>query len=123
MEKAFAQLRKKAQRGFRGYPIATVAFYGPTNELASKVAASIVLKDGEASAVLERWFAGPGTDVRHDPLIGAAVVEFLARHRPRSYAVSGGVIGCPHEEGVDYPVGTPCPKCPFWAGRDRWREL
>ena len=35
-------LRKKAGRGFRGYPIATVAFYGPTAELATKIVVSIV---------------------------------------------------------------------------------
>jgi hypothetical protein len=25
-----------------------------------------------------------------------------------------------HEEGIDYPEGEACPRCPFWAGRDRW---
>jgi hypothetical protein len=28
--------------------------------------------------------------------------------------------GCPHEEGIDYPEGEPCPQCPFWTHRDRW---
>jgi hypothetical protein len=26
------------------------------------------------------------------------------------------IIGCPHEEGIDYPLGRTCPQCPFWAG-------
>jgi hypothetical protein len=30
------------------------------------------------------------------------------------------IIGCPHEEGIDYPEGEICMKCPFWAHRDRW---
>jgi hypothetical protein len=30
------------------------------------------------------------------------------------------IIGCPHEEGIDYPEGEECPLCPFWKGRDRW---
>jgi hypothetical protein len=30
------------------------------------------------------------------------------------------IIGCPHEEGIDYPEGECYPLCPFWAGRDRW---
>jgi hypothetical protein len=30
------------------------------------------------------------------------------------------IIGCPHEEGIDYPDGEQCPVCPYWAGRDRW---
>ena len=30
------------------------------------------------------------------------------------------IIGCPHEEGIDYPMGRACPRCPFWAGIDRF---
>jgi hypothetical protein len=30
------------------------------------------------------------------------------------------MLGCPHEEGVDYPMGRTCPRCPFWAGIDRF---
>jgi hypothetical protein len=30
------------------------------------------------------------------------------------------IIGCPHQEGVDYPMGRMCPHCPFWAGIDRF---
>jgi len=30
------------------------------------------------------------------------------------------IIGCPHEEGIDYPLGRTCPRCPFWAGIDRF---
>jgi hypothetical protein len=24
------------------------------------------------------------------------------------------------EEGIDYPEGSKCPECPFWADRDRF---
>ena len=34
--------------------------------------------------------------------------------------MSDRIIGCPQEEGVDYPLGHACPRCPFWAHRDRW---
>ena len=27
------------------------------------------------------------------------------------------IIGCPHEEGIDYE-GSVCPRCEFWANRD-----
>ena len=30
------------------------------------------------------------------------------------------IIGCPHEEGKDYPDSQVCPQCPFWGNRDRW---
>jgi hypothetical protein len=39
------RLRKKAKKGFRGYPMATIAYYGPDSATASKVAASGSLPD------------------------------------------------------------------------------
>jgi hypothetical protein len=33
------------------------------------------------------------------------------------------IIGCPHEEGIDYPLGSTCPLCPFWKDKDRWTGL
>lgn len=112
-------LRKKAKRGFRGYPIATVAFYGPTADFATKVVASIVPGEGCDPDPLDRWFS-QDTDVRTDPEIGEQVIAFLTAHGARSVVVTDGIIGCPHEEGVDYPDGATCPRCPYWAGRDRW---
>ena len=26
-------------------------------------------------------------------------------------------MGCPHEEGEDFPEGEDCPFCPFWKGK------
>jgi hypothetical protein len=34
--------------------------------------------------------------------------------------ITDRIIGCPHEEGDDYPEGEPCPMCDFWKNRDRW---
>jgi len=69
-------LKKKARRGFRGYPVATVTFYGPT--------------------------------------------DFVQRHGVSSVATTDRIIGCPHEEGIDYPDGEVRPQSPFWANRNRW---
>jgi len=68
-----ARLYRKSARGFQGYPVGTVAFYGPDNQ----------------------------------------------RHKARTVVVGPGILGCPHEEGVDYPDGGTCPACPYWAGRER----
>jgi len=67
-------LPKKAERGFHGYPIAMIAFYGPTDKLAAKVAVSIIPTENREPDVLERWFSDGGLDVRHDPAIGEQVV-------------------------------------------------
>jgi len=115
-ERAGKRLAKKAKRGFRGYPVGTIAFYGPDNRRASKVAVSVIPAEGR-EPVLERWFS-EGSDVRTDPGI-AQIEAFLARSEVRSVAMTAGIIGCPHEEGIDYE-GPTCPRCPYWAGRDRW---
>ena len=112
-------LKKKARRGFRGYPIATIAYYGPDDELASKVAVCIVTKEGARPEAMRRWRSEEG-DVRADPAIGGEILQFIQSHGVLSVLATNRIIGCPHEEGNDYPDGQVCPQCPFWANRDRW---
>lgn len=71
--------------------------------------------------ILGKWFS-EAEDIRQSEAIGQAILAILDTHGVRSLAVTQGIIGCPHEEGVDYPVGELCPKCPFWHNRDRWTE-
>ena len=117
--KALWPLTKKSNRGFRGYPAATVAFYGPDDRRASKAAVGIVASEGTEPTELERWFSADG-DVRNDVDIISAIQTFVDRHSVKTVIVADRIIGCPHEEGTDYPDGQKCPLCPFWATRDRW---
>ncbi len=110
---------KKARKGFRGYPVATIAYYGPDDQLATKVVVGIVARQDEIVA-MQKWFSDK--DVRYDVSINQQMVEFIDQHHPRSVVVTDGIIGCPHEEGIDYPEGQSCPQCPFWANRDRWTK-
>jgi hypothetical protein len=112
-------LRKKAGRGFAGYPAATVAFYGPDATTATKVAVGIVVDADHGATHLRRWHSSGG-DIRADHAVFEEVLEFIRAHGARSVALSDRIIGCPHEEGVDYPEEEPCPACPFWTGRNRW---
>jgi hypothetical protein len=112
-------LDKKAKRGFRGYPAATICLYGPTAELASKIVVAIFHAKTEEPEFLERWFSEE-SDVRANPDVGEKVLAFLRTHGAKSVAVIDGIIGCPHEEGIDYPEGKSCPQCPYWASRDRF---
>ncbi len=115
----YPPVRKKAGRGFHGYPAATLAFYGPDDSRATKaVVALIPGKDAEPTE-MEKLFVESG-DVRRDPVSGDRVLAFLRRHDVKSVILAERVIGCPHEEGVDYPLGEKCPSCPFWHDKDRW---
>ena len=117
--KAIWSLEKQSRRGFRGYPVATVAFYGPDDQRATKVAVGIVPTEGAEANPLQRW-SSEATDVRSDVVIVRQIGEFIATHAAKSVVLVDRIIGCPHEERIDYPEGGTCPQCPFWANRDRW---
>jgi hypothetical protein len=103
--KALWPLTKRANRGFRGYPVATVAFYGPDDRVASKVAVAILPSEGAEMLALERWFT-TDHDVRMDTGIVAAIQQFVDAHAVKTVAMSERMLGCPHEEGVDYREGS-----------------
>ena len=110
-------LMRKAKRGKRGYPVATIAYYGPDDQFASKVAVGIVQREGGEVKALKRWYAEE-KDVRADPGINRAIVEFIESHDVKSVMMTDGILGCPHEEGIDYPLGEDCPECPFWVDHE-----
>jgi hypothetical protein len=112
-------LEKKAKKGARDYPIGTVAFYGPDDRRATKVAVGIVEGPQTGVGELRRWF-DEERDLRSNKTVLAEIAMFLREREVLSVAVIDRIIGCPHEEGIDYPMGEVCPKCPYWAKRDRW---
>ena len=112
-------VRKKAKRGFRGYPAATVALYGPDDQHATKLAVGIVVDESDEVVDLKRWHT-QAADLREDPEIEKELLEFIRGHGVQSVVMADRIIGCAHEEGIDYPEGEVCPECPFWAHRDRW---
>jgi hypothetical protein len=117
--KAIWSLEKQSRRGFRGYPVATVAFYGPDDRRATKVAVGIVRAEGSAADPLERW-PSEETAVRSDVSIARRIGDYITAHSAKSVVLADRIIGCPHEEGIDYPEGGVCPQCPFGANRARW---
>jgi hypothetical protein len=118
MSKSRKYIIKKARKRSEGFPIGTIAYYGPTDQFASKVAVSVIDQHNN-QLVLKRWFT-TGQDVRTDEAILLAIMELFEEHGVYRVAMMERIIGCPHEEGIDYPKGETCPECPFWIGRDRW---
>jgi hypothetical protein len=112
-------LRKLAKQGHRGYPVATVAFYGPDDRKASKAVLGVIRAEG-AEPELHKWFQDSSeADLRYDIKLQNTWIDMMRRAGVRSLAMLEEINGCPHEEGVDYPVGEACPLCPFWAHGSR----
>lgn len=111
-------LRKKARKGFRGHPVATIAFYGPTDRKATKIVVGIIVHEGAEVEPLRKWFSE--TDIRNDKAVMDEALDFISEQGVKSVFMVDRIIGCPHEEGIDYPEGESCPQCPFWRNRDRW---
>lgn len=95
------------------YPIGTVAYYGPDDKTVTKIAVGVIESD-EAEPIMRRWI-GPG--VATDPAVGQQIATFLQSHGVRKVAMTDRPMGCPHEEGIDFPEGQECPYCPFWRGK------
>jgi hypothetical protein len=117
--KPITWLRKFGNRGNLGYPVATLAFYGPNDRKASKAVLGIK-RDKQAEIELHKWFrSSPQADLRYDVKLQNTWIEIIRREGVKSLAMLEEINGCPHEEGIDYPMGEECPECPFWALRTR----
>ena len=95
------------------YPLGTVALYGPDDKTTTKIAAGVIPYEG-AEPVLKRWVA---TNVMENPKVQQEIRDFFLQHGVKQVAMTEGNLGCPHEEGEDFPVGEDCPFCPFWKGK------
>lgn len=113
-------LSKKKRQGFRGYPLATLSFYGPSDKTATKLAIGVVRSDNDQAEIVERIFSESDTvDLRTNET-HERIADILKELGVKSVVMADRIIGCPHEEGIDYPENEKCPQCPFWANRDRW---
>jgi hypothetical protein len=101
IERARKRLAKRAKKGFRGWPIATVALYGPDDTMATKLTVGIVPAEDAEVTDLRRWLSEDQTDIRGDIRVTGEVLAFITEAGAKSVAMTDRIIGCPHEEGVN----------------------
>ncbi len=97
---AVKRLGKKARKGFHGFPVATVACYGPDDRRASKATVAIVLAEGHEPHLMHRWLSDDRV-VRTDPNIVTEIPEFIQQSGGLTVIVTYRIIGCPHGETID----------------------
>ena len=96
MDRQIARLKKriakKAKRGFRGYPVATLVYYGPDDRRASKVVVAIIEHENGEATEMHKWYSEQG-DVRDE----------LQDHRKARRRWDGGGL-----QGGGHPPGPQC---------------
>jgi hypothetical protein len=93
MAKPISTLRKRARQGDRGFPKATLAFYGPDDKRASKAVLGIFLRDGD-DGIIHRYFS-EGADARYKIDIQESILARLREHDVHSLIMMEKIFGCP----------------------------
>ena len=101
--------RKAIAQG--NYPIGTIAYYGPDDQTVTKIIVA-VLPDEKTNPIIKKWF---GESVSQNPETATAIGKFFQEQQVHKVVMTEGIIGCPHEEGIDYPVGESCTECQYWT--------
>ncbi len=94
----------------RHFPVGTLVYYGPDDKVTTKIVASVFLS--EVAPPLVKIWSGDG--VLANPQMIAEMGRFFKENGVQRVVMTGSNAGCPHVEGVDYPAGESCPKCPYW---------
>jgi hypothetical protein len=86
-------LRNRAKKGFLGYPVATIAFYGPDDRRATKVALGVMFdENAETPREMNRWFSAKG-DIRRDAAVFEAMFRLTQSRGVRSVAMPEEILG------------------------------
>jgi len=95
------------------YPVGAITMYGPNKSDTTMVVAA-VMRDADTKPVYQRWV---GSTVKDDPKVKQQIQDFFLAHQVQSVIYVRENIACPHQEGLDYPLGEDCPFCPYWKGK------
>jgi hypothetical protein len=107
------QRSQQAEEVVSKFPIGTVALYGPDDRKTTKIVASVIKREG-ADPMLRRWV---GSNVKENYKVRREIKEFFEQYGVKSVVMTDRNMGCPHEEGKDFPHGGDCPFCPYWKGK------
>ena len=103
------QLRKVLNEK-SSYPIGTLMYFGPDNVTITKIVA-VVIPSKDAVPIAKSW---SGSLVSSDPKVASEIGQFYIQHKVADVVMTDGVLGCPHDEGVDFPIGGQCTQCKYW---------
>lgn len=88
IDKAKKRIAKQVKKGFNGYPLVSLAYFGDTPDIAQEVVISFVAEDGAEPQVQK--FACK-TDAREDETIQSTLVKIIERAEAATVAEVEGV--------------------------------
>ncbi len=88
LEKSKKRIAKKVKMGFQGYPEISIAYYGPSANMANQVVISFVPEEGNEPMV-ERFQSN--SDAREDDVIQSAIVKIIERSGAKTIKQASGI--------------------------------
>ncbi|MEL0637137.1 MULTISPECIES: hypothetical protein [Marinomonas] len=88
VDKAKKRIAKQVKKGFKGYPAISLEYFGASKELATEVAISFTMEEGDEPQ--EQRFSAE-TDVREDETIQSVLVKIIERADAKSVTEVAGV--------------------------------
>ncbi len=88
VEKAKKRIAKQVKKGFNGYPLVALSYFGKTSDIACEVAISYTLEEGSEPQV--QTFESK-MDVREDEAIQSILVKIIERADAKSVTETSGV--------------------------------
>jgi len=108
--KLLISLRKVVEQK-ENFPIGILAYFGPSDQQITK-AVAIVIPNKTASPLYKSWTTPA---IKTDSRVATEIGQYFLENNVKEVVMTDGVVGCPHDEGIDFPMGEQCPYCPFWA--------
>lgn len=88
LDKAKKRIAKQVSKGFKGYPLVSIAYFGATPELATDVVVQFIAEEGAAPQA-QKFTAA--TDVRHDENIQTVILKIIERTEAQTVNASADV--------------------------------
>jgi len=76
IDKTRKRIAKKVKRGFQGYPMINITYYGPTDVLATKVILEFIAEEG-GEVQLEPF--NTDTEIRDDISVQTTIIKIIER--------------------------------------------
>ncbi len=114
-ERVLKRLAKKSNRGFCGYPLVKIGFYGPDNKIATKLKLKVSLGEDDPLRLVSEWESS--IDIRRNADVLENVDSLIVEEKIPTVSMDKRIVGCPHYRGEDYAIDQDCPYCSFWTGK------